>query len=154
MLKLKKFILCVLLMFSVVVQAETLNVDETKLKAEQGDAKAQAQLASMYLLGRDGVEKDEQKAAIWFTKSAEQNFVDAEVVLAALYDRGIGVEQNVETATHWYEKAAKQGHAPSKAILGQNAAPSGSVAFNYKMMRLSAAKQIPNEYANKILLSK
>jgi uncharacterized protein len=153
-LKLNNFILCVLLMFTVVVQAETLNLGETKLKAEQGDAKSQAQLASMYLLGRDGVEKDEQKAATWFTKSAEQNFVDAEVVLAALYDRGIGVEQNVETATHWYEKAAKQGHAPSKAILGQNAAPSGSVAFNYKMMRLSAAKQIPNEYANKILLSK
>jgi uncharacterized protein len=149
-----KFILCVLLMFSIVVQADTLNADETKLKAEQGDAKAQAQLASMYLLGRNGIEKDEQQAATWFTKSAEQHFVDAEVVLAALYDRGIGVTQNVETATQWYEKAAKQGHTPSKAILGQNAAPAGSVAFNYKMMRLSAAKQIPNEYANKILFSK
>jgi len=149
-----KFILCVLLMFSVVAQAETLNADETKLKAEQGDAKAQAQLASMYLLGRNGIEKDEQQAATWFTKSAEQNFVEAEVILATLYDRGMGVAQNVETATQWYEKAAKQGHTPSKAILGQNAAPSGSVAFNYKMMRLSAAKQIPTEYANKILLSK
>ncbi len=154
MLKFYKFILWMLLMFSVVVQAETLTVDETKLKAEQGDAKAQAQLASMYLLGRNGVEKDEQKAATWFTKSAEQNFVDAEVILAALYDRGIGVAQSVDTATQWYEKAAKQGHAPSKAILGQNAAPAGSVAFNYKMMRLSAAKQIPTEYANKILLSR
>lgn len=154
MLKLYKFILSMLLMFSVLVQAETLNVDETRTKAEQGDAKAQAQLASMYLLGRNGVEKDEQKAATWFTKSAEQNFIEAEVILAALYDRGMGVEQNTETATQWYEKAAKQGHAPSLAILGKNAAPSGSVAFNYKMMRLSAAKQIPTEYANKILLSR
>ncbi len=64
------------------------------------------------------------------------------------------VSASYRVATQWYEKAAKQGHAPSKAILGQNAAPAGSVAFNYKMMRLSAAKQIPTEYANKILLSK
>jgi len=154
MLKFYKSVSCLLLMFSMVAQAESLDVDETKFKAEQGDAKAQAQLASMYLLGRNGVEKDEQKAASWFVKSAEQDFVEAEVIIAALYDRGMGVPQNVETATQWYEKAAKQGHKPSQAILGKNAAPTGSVAFNYKMIRLSAAKQIPTEYANQILLGK
>ena len=154
MTTLYKFIMAVLLMFSFTVQAETLNLDETKLKAEQGDAKAQAQLASMYLLGRNGVEKDEQKAALWFTKSAEQQFIDAEMILAALYDRGAGVAQDIDTATKWYEKAANQGNTTAQAILGKNAAPTGGVAFNYKMMRLSAAKQIPTEYANKILSGK
>lgn len=149
-----KFIFSLLLWFSVTAQADTLTVDDSKLKAEQGDAKAQAQLASMYLLGKNGVEKDEQKAAMWFTKSAEQGFIDAEVILAALYDRGVGVNQDIDTATKWYEKAANQGHTPSLAILGKNAAPTGGVAFNYKMMRLNAAKQIPTEYANKILLAK
>lgn len=149
-----KIIVSLLLMFSMTIHADTLDLDETKFKAEQGDAKAQAQLASLYLLGRNGVEKDEQKAAEWFIKSAEQKFMDAEMVVAALYDRGAGVVQDIDTATKWYEKAASQGNTTALAILGKNAAPTGGVAFNYKMMRLSAAKQIPNEYANKILSGK
>ncbi|MDO9271124.1 MAG: sel1 repeat family protein [Methylobacter sp.] len=120
----------------------------------QGNAEAQAKLGAMYLLGRNGVETDEQKAAEWMLKSANQGFIEAEVIMAALYDRGMGVKNDVKMATAWYEKAAAQGHGPSLAILGKNAAAKGTVAFNYQAMRLSASKQIPTEYANKILLTK
>ena len=121
--------------------------------AGQGDAKAQAKLGAMYLLG-SGVEKDEQRAAEWMLKSANQGNIEAEVVIAAMYDRGLGVKNDVKMATQWYEKAAAQGNATSMAILGKNDVAKGGVAFSYQGMRLSAAKQIPTEYAKRILLTK
>jgi hypothetical protein len=57
-------------------------------------------------------------------------------------------------ATQWYEKAAVKGHGASLALLGRNETAKGSVAFNYKTARLTAARQIPTEYAKKILLKK
>lgn len=121
--------------------------------AEQGDAKAQAKLGAMYLLG-NGVEKDEQQAAHWMLKAANQGHVEAQVIVAAMYDRGLGVKNDVKMATQWYEKAAAQGHTASRAILGKNDVAKGGVAFSYQAMRLSAAKQIPTEYSKRILLTK
>lgn len=121
--------------------------------AQQGDAKAEAKLGAMYLLG-SGVEKDEQKAAEWMLKAANQGHVEAQVIIAAMYDRGMGVTNDVEKANHWYEKAAAQGNSASMAILGKNDVAKGGVAFSYQAMRLSAAKQIPAEYSRKILSSK
>ena len=121
--------------------------------AGQGDAKAQARLGAMYLLGT-GVEKDEQKAAEWMLKAANQGHIEAEVIVAAMYDRGLGVKNDVKMATKWYEKAAAQGNSASMAILGKNDVAKGSVAFSYQAMRLNAAKQIPTEYAKRILLTK
>lgn len=122
--------------------------------AASGDALAQAKLASAYLLGRDGLEKDQQKAVEWMEKAANQGLVDAQVVMAAMYDRGLGVVSDRDKATAWYEKAAKQGHATSLAILGKNDAAKGSVQFNYQAMRLNASRSIPSEYAKKFLTTK
>ncbi|MDD2722956.1 MAG: tetratricopeptide repeat protein [Methylovulum sp.] len=132
---------------------EAVQEDLVQAAAIQGDAKAQAKLGAMYLLG-NGQEKDEQQAAEWLLKAAAQGYLDAQVLVAALYDRGIGVKSDVKTATEWYEKAAAQGHTASLAILGKNPVAAGGVAFSYQKMRLNAAKQIPTEYAKKILLTK
>lgn len=122
--------------------------------AEQGNALAQAKLGAMYLLGQEGHEKDEKKAAEWMLKAANQGFLEAQVIMAAMYDRGLGIEMDVHKATAWYEKAATQGHKPSLAILGRNEIAKGGIAFDYKRARLGAAKQIPNEYAKQILRKK
>lgn len=135
-----------------VVSAES--AEAIRQEATQGHPQAQAKLAALYLLGRDGVEKDESQAAEWMEKSANQGFVDAQVVMGALYDRGIGVMADREKATKWYEKAAAQGHGTSLAILGKNEAAAGSVQFNYQAMRLSAARSIPTEYAKRFLTGK
>ena len=155
MLKLLRFfILSCLLSLGVNAQAEELPVLlDIQLSAEQGDAKAQAKLGAMYILG-SGVEKDEQQAAVWMLKAANQGYVEAEVIVAAMYDRGLGVKNDVKMATEWYEKAAAQGNTTSMAILGKNDVAKGGVAFSYQGMRLSAAKQIPTEYAKRILLTK
>lgn len=144
--------LCWMLLSFNVVWAQ--GVDAIRQSAEQGSPQAQAKLASMYLLGREGVEKDDKLAAEWMQKAANQGLVEAQVVMGALCDRGIGVDADREKATQWYEKAAAQGHGTSLAILGKNEAAKGSVQFNYQAMRLSAARSIPAEYAKKILTAK
>jgi TPR repeat protein len=131
-------------------------VSPEKLVAEQaaqGNALAQAKVGAMYLLGQ-GLEKDEKLAAEWLLKAANQGFLEAQVIVAALYDRGLGVTMDVNKATEWYEKAAAQGHKPSLAILGRNEIAKGGIAFDYKRIRLGAAKQIPTEYAKQILRKK
>jgi len=129
-------------------------VSETKQQAEQGNALAQAQMGAMYQLGRNGVEKDAQLSAEWMLKAANQGLVEAQVFMAALYDRGLGVKQSVSTATQWYEKAAAQKQGTALAILGRNDVAAGGIAFNYKSMRLRASKQIPVEYSKRFLRQK
>jgi TPR repeat protein len=87
-------------------------------------------------------------------KAANQGNIEAQVIIAAMYDRGLGVKNNVKMATNWYEKAAAQGNSTSMAILGKIDVAKSSVAYSYQVMRLSAAKQIPTEYAKRILLTK
>ncbi len=141
-----------LLSFSIAAGAET--TDEIKQLAEQGDELGQAKLASLYILGRNGVEIDHKLAARWMEKAANQGLVEAQVTMAALYDRGMGVKGDKNTATRWYEKAADQGHATSLAILGRNPTAKGSVKFSYQGMRLNAARSIPKEYAKRFLMKK
>lgn len=145
-------LLSVLLSFSFAAGAQT--TEEIQQLAEEGDALGQAKLASLYLLGRNGVELDNIKAAKWMTKAADQDLVEAQVVLGAMNDRGMGVAANPKKATEWYEKAAKQGHGTSLAILGRNPTAKGSVKFSYQGMRLNAGRQIPKEYAKRFLMQK
>jgi TPR repeat protein len=127
---------------------------EIQQQAEQGDALAQAKMGAMYQLGRNGVTKDEQQSANWMLKAADQGLVEAQVFMAALYDRGLGVKHSVSTATKWYEKAAAQKHGTALAILGRNDVAKGGIAFNYKSMRIRASKQIPVEYSKRFLRQK
>ncbi|MCQ8118708.1 tetratricopeptide repeat protein [Methylomonas rosea] len=144
----------ILIFCAMFLLAGAVKADSVKEMADRGNAQAQAKLASLYLLGREGFEKDEHKAAEWMEKAANQGLLDAQVVMGAMYDRGMGVISDRDKATDWYEKAAKQGHATSLAILGRNDAAKGSVQFNYQAMRLSASRSIPGEYAKKFLTTK
>ncbi len=158
---LKKIIvlsLTLLLISTGAVQAAEQSRSETEnavaQSAEQGNALAQAKLGALYLLGRDEHEKDEKKAFEWLLKAANQGVLEAQVIVAAMYDRGLGIPMDVHKATAWYEKAAAQGHKPSLAILGRNDVAKGGIAFDYKRIRLGAAKQIPTEYAKQLLRKK
>ena len=148
----KVFLMGCLLFAAQLVSAETL--EDIKQNAEQGNALGQAKLASLYLLGRNGVEIDNIQAVKWMKKAAEQGLVEAQVVVAAMYDRGMGLKGDKKIATQWYEKAAKQGHGTSLAILGRNPTAKGSVGFSYQGMRLNASRSIPKEYAKRFLMKK
>lgn len=148
----KNVLLGLFLMIS--FNAYSQSFEEIEQLAKQGDELGQAKLASLYLLGRNGVEKDDKKAAEWMEKAAKQGLLDAQVATAAMYDTGVGVKGNRDTATKWYEKASDKGHGTAMAILGKNPTAKGSVKFSYQGMRLRASKSIPKEYAKRFLMKK
>ena len=55
--------------------------------------------------------ENNEEAAIWYRKAAEQNNADGQYGLGYLYASGDGVKQDHEQAVHWLGLAAEQGHA-------------------------------------------
>ncbi len=91
--------------------------DETKTRAEAGDAAAQCKLGVMYQTG-EGVPEDFAEAAKWYRKAADQGNPSAQCNLGFLYSRGHGVPKNRAEAFNWYRKAAEQGDASGEFSLG------------------------------------
>ncbi len=91
--------------------------EEILTRAEQGDAKAQYNLALMYYKGK-GVPQDDQEAAKWYRKAAEQGNAKAQNNLGIMYYKGKGIPQNYQAAAKWYRKAAEQGDAKAQYNLG------------------------------------
>jgi len=81
--------------------------EETKAKAEKGDAAAQMNLGTCYFDG-SSVAKDVVEAVEWFRKAAEQNFAEAQYHLAICYSVGEGVEKNDAESFKWLRRAAVQ----------------------------------------------
>ena len=94
-----------------------VSFQETKVKAEKGDAKVQFNLGYMYANG-EGVPKDYAEAVKWYRKAADQGHAEAQVNLGTMYTNGDGVEQDQKEAVNWYRKAADQGHAEAQFIMG------------------------------------
>jgi TPR repeat protein/beta-lactamase regulating signal transducer with metallopeptidase domain len=69
--------------------------------AEQGNAKGEAALASMYLAGF-AVPPNGAAAVTWMRKAAEQGLERAQCSLAVMYDQGIGVAQDHTQAAKSY----------------------------------------------------
>jgi len=100
-----------------VSEADRTRFEETKAKAEKGDAEAQYSLSGMYVTG-EGVAKDGDESLKWLRKAAEQNVVRAQCNLGVLYSMGIYVEKNEAEALKWYRKAAEQDVAVAQRTLG------------------------------------
>src|SRR6266852_123535 len=96
-------------------RAETAGVSHAR--AEQGDARAESDLAYMYSHG-DGVPQDYAEALRWRRKAAEKGYSDAENGLAYMYRHGQGVPQDYGEALRWYRKAAEQGDAKAQDAVG------------------------------------
>ena len=94
--------------------------------AEQGDASALFNLASLYAGGQKYAE-----AIQWFRKAAEQGDASAQFNLGILYAEGHGVSQNYAEAIRWFRKAAEQGDASALFNLGILCAEGHGVSQNY-----------------------
>ena len=91
----------------------------TKIKAEQGDAEAQASLGGMYYFGQ-GVPKNYKKAVKWIRKSAKQGYVLAQFDLGEMYyDGHQGVPKNYKKAAKWYHESAEQNWDLAQYRLGE-----------------------------------
>ncbi|MBL3931269.1 sel1 repeat family protein, partial [Bacteroides thetaiotaomicron] len=71
----------------------------------KGEKAAQFNLGNALLQGK-GVKKDEQQAAIWMRKAAEQGLSAAQVQLGEIYYYGLGVERDYVQAWAWFDTAS------------------------------------------------
>jgi uncharacterized protein len=85
--------------------------------ANQNDAKACYNLGLMYQDG-DGVAKNLDEAAKWYTKSADLGYKEAQYTLGALVFQRQIQSISYRQAVTYYEQAAKQGHVKSQLNLG------------------------------------
>lgn len=79
-----------------------------KIGAEQGNARAQHNLALMHENG-EGVPRDLTEAARWYRMAADQGNAGSQNNLAALYESGDGVPQDYTIALDLYREAVKGG---------------------------------------------
>src|ERR1039458_9166562 len=108
-------------------------LEDTKIEAEKGDAKAQASLGKMYAPGEDdmnnpfdiaarnhsgayhsgfyvnGVPHNYVEGAKWFRRAAEQGDTDGQRNIGAMYAYGDGVPQDYVEAYKWSNLAAAHG---------------------------------------------
>ena len=73
--------------------------------AEQGDAEAQYQVGYSYYVGKNGINKDYDKAVEWFRKSADQGNPNAQRRLGVCYENGYGVKRDIQKAIECYNQA-------------------------------------------------
>ncbi len=109
-------LLCVFGLLLSVAFAESL--DETRKKAEAGDAIAQIALGRSYWRGI-GLPKDGAEAVKWFRRAAAKGDFDAQSTLGFMYHRGDGVPRDYAEAVKWYRLLADQGSVLEQAILGK-----------------------------------
>ena len=94
-----------------------INVERLRIKAEKGDAQAQADLGLIYERG-DGVEQNWKKAINLYRKAAEQDHQWAQTQLGICYYYGNGVERDYSEAAKWYRRSADQGQPAGQFNLG------------------------------------
>lgn len=87
-------------------------------QAKGGDGMAQLNLGLAYANALGGLPTDDDQAAYWFRKAAEQGYPEAQYALGNLYAEGRGVPQDDTEAVRWFREAAEQGHAAAQVSLG------------------------------------
>jgi len=75
------------------------------------------QLALLYEYGR-GAPQNFQKAAEYYRRAAEQNYIESMYNLALMYAYGRGVSKNYPRAISLFEHASRENHAPSVYYMG------------------------------------
>lgn len=101
-----------------IVQKDYLQAEQWYRKAaDQGNAKAQANLGVMYANGQ-GVRQDYAQAVQWYRKAADQGYAVAQYNLGVMYENGQGAPRDYAQAEQWYRKAAAQGDAVAQFNLG------------------------------------
>lgn len=91
--------------------------DWVMVKANQGNAEAQVEVARRYGTGQ-GVPQDFEKALEWYLKAAQQGNINAQCCVGFMYERGQGTPRDEAKAMSWYLKAALQGYPPAQINIG------------------------------------
>jgi SEL1 protein len=66
-----------------------------------------------------GVEQNYEKAFKYFQLSADQGYVEGQLMLGIMYYKGEGVKRDYKMAVKWFQAASQSGHALGYYNLGQ-----------------------------------
>ena len=109
-----------ILIVGLVPQAWADTATAVRTLAEQGDAKAQYALGTMYRDGQ-GVTQDHTEAVRWWRSAAEQGVLDATLALGNAYAGGAGIARDNVQAYMWFDIASRQsGDDWLRGIAGSN----------------------------------
>ena len=104
--------------------SNSIAFQETKVRAHNGDAAAQAALGFMCELGLDAP-VDCAKAVKWYRKAADRGNPRAQLnlrqiaALGFMYSRGVAAPADCAEAVKWCRKAAEKGNPRAQFNLGQ-----------------------------------
>lgn len=113
--------------------------------ADEGDMRAQENLASFYETGQ-GVSRDDQKAFALYEKATAQGSVEASLGLGRLYYQGRGVKRDYGKAAELFDKAAGKGSAEAMARLGWLFAQGQGVQQDYNVALAQYERARSNGY--------
>jgi uncharacterized protein len=125
-------------------------IAQIQAKAAAGEARAQTTLGEAFRVG-DGVLKNDEMAAKWFRKAAEQDDATAENDLGIMYFTGKGVALDKEEAVRWYSKAAKHGSAEAMFNLGasyyngEGVTSNGYTAYAWFLLAQDAGDKVADD---------
>lgn len=94
-----------------------IDISTLRTRAEQGNAKAQAELGDAYVSG-EGLTNSYSEAAKWYRLAADQTNAAGQFGLGQLYEAGRGVPKDQTQAVKLYREAANQGLAAAQYTLG------------------------------------
>lgn len=124
-----------------------------RLRAEQGDAVAQYNLAQSYLRhdptnGQNPTSEDYQSALKRLLASAARNYPEAQFLLGYLYEHGQGVLRDYAKSAENYRAAALQGHSTAENNLaslyqhGQGVPKDFGKAFDWYLASAQHGNQV------------
>jgi TPR repeat protein len=111
-------------------EADQKQFEETKAKAEKGDAESQSGLGIDYLNGQ-GVAQDSTEAMKWLLKAAENGNAPAQHNIGFMYANGYGIKKDLVEAFKWYQKAAEQHFSGSEFEVGASYYSGNGVSQDY-----------------------
>jgi len=133
------------------------DVDDCRVKAEQGDSSAQFNLGLMYQNGL-GVYQDYRSAFKWYRLAAEQGDSGAQLNLGHMYEKGKGISKDYKEAVKWYRLAAEQGFAKAQYNLGLMYVNGRGVIQDYVMAHMfwnvAAVSGLENAIKNRGIIAK
>lgn len=105
-------------------------------QAKAGDPKAQYTLGYDYYKGRKGTPQDFAQAAVWWRKSADQGFPQAQNNLGVLYNSGQGVPQSFSEAYFWQNLAAAGANGDLQELCAKNRDESAGRLSAFERLRV------------------
>jgi len=110
-------VVTIVLAVAVPVRAQQPKDRQSLLKAaEQGDPKAQVELANIYLMEPD---PDPDESLSWLKRAADQGDTTALFRIGQIYHQGMGIPRDYRLAADWFRKAAEKGHTTAQLNLGE-----------------------------------